>query len=152
MTDTAPTTKVPQAGSDHPIGTLEHLDPATLDIGDNVRDEASLTEEFLASIAENDVLVPITGVRDRDNAAVVRVRNGQRRTLAAREVGLTTVPVYVLPSPIAAAGEESIDRIVHQIVTKAVLRSSEHITNYQLWEYVKNCQLWNTLQDNSIAR
>ena len=98
------------------------------------------------------MLVPITGVRDRDNAAVVRVRNGQRRTLAAREVGLTTVPVYVLPSPIAAAGEESIDRIVHQIVTKAVLRSSEHITNYQLWEYVKNRQLWNTLQDNSIAR
>jgi ParB family transcriptional regulator, chromosome partitioning protein len=117
MTDTAPTTKVPQPGSDHPIGTLEHLDPATLDIGDNVRDEASLTKEFLASIAENGVLVPITGVRDRDNAAVVRVRNGQRRTLAAREVGLTTVPVYVLPSPIAAAGEESIDRIVHQIVT-----------------------------------
>lgn len=67
------------------IGTLEHLDPALLEIGDNVRDDAALSKSFIASIAENGVLVPITGVRDPENADVVRVRNGQRRTLAARE-------------------------------------------------------------------
>ena len=48
---------------------------------------------------------------------MIRVRNGQRRTLGAREVGLTTVPVFVLPSSAADASEEIIERIVHQIVT-----------------------------------
>ena len=51
-----------------------------LDVGDNVRDDAALSKEFLASIAENGVLVPITGVRHPDNSDVIRVRNGQRRT------------------------------------------------------------------------
>jgi ParB family transcriptional regulator, chromosome partitioning protein len=117
MTDTAPITEVPDNGIGQPIGTLEHLDPATLEIGDNVRDDAALSKAFIASIAENGVLVPITGVRRPDNADLVRVRNGQRRTLAAREVGLPTVPVYVLPATVADASQETIDRIVHQIVT-----------------------------------
>lgn len=99
------------------FGTLEHLDPATLEIGENVRDEAILDKSFLASIAENGVLTPITAVRSADNADVIRVRNGQMRTLAARELGLATVPVYVLPSSAADASEETIERIVHQIVT-----------------------------------
>jgi ParB family transcriptional regulator, chromosome partitioning protein len=84
---------------------------------DNVRDDAALGKEFLASIAENGVLVPITGVRHPDNSDVIRVRNGQRRTLAAREVGLATVPVFVLASSAADASEETIERIEHQIVT-----------------------------------
>lgn len=104
-------------GTDQPIGTLEHLDPALLDIGDNVRDDAALSKAFIANIAENGVLVPITAVRDAERPEVIRVRNGQRRTLAAREAGLPSVPVYVLRSTAADASEETIDRIVHQIVT-----------------------------------
>jgi ParB family transcriptional regulator, chromosome partitioning protein len=61
------------------------------------------------------VLNPLTAVRGDDG--VVRIRNGQRRTLAAREVGLATVPVFVLASSAADASEETIERIVHQIVT-----------------------------------
>lgn len=38
-------------------------------------------------------------------------------SLAAREAGLSSVPVYVLPSTAADATQETIDRIVHQIVT-----------------------------------
>ena len=117
MTDTTPTTEIVGNGTGQPIGTLEHVDPAALEIGDNVRGDAALSKAFIASIAENGVLVPITGVRDPDNAGVVRVRNGQRRTLAARELGLPTVPVYVLPATVADASQETIDRIVHQIVT-----------------------------------
>ena len=116
MTDTA-NTEIAANGTEQPIGTLEHLDPTLLDIGDNARDDAALSKAFVASIAENGVLVPITGVRDPENPALVRVRNGQRRTLAAREVGLPSVPVYVLPSIAADASQETIDRIVHQIVT-----------------------------------
>ncbi|MDV3218847.1 ParB/RepB/Spo0J family partition protein [Mycobacterium avium] len=103
--------------ADQPIGTLEHLDPTLLDIGHNVRDDAALSKAFIANIAENGVLVPITGVRDPERPGVVQVRNGQRRTLAAREVGLSSVPVYVLPSTAADTSQETIDRIVHQIVT-----------------------------------
>ncbi|CPR13152.1 nuclease [Mycobacterium bohemicum DSM 44277] len=116
MTDTT-TTESTASSADQPIGTLEHLDPTLLDIGDNVRDDAALSKAFIANIAENGVLVPITGVRDPERPEVIRVRNGQRRTLAAREVGLSSVPVYVLPSTAADASQETIDRIVHQIVT-----------------------------------
>ncbi len=114
MTDTTTQQDVVETAQ---LGTLEHLDPATLEIGENVRDEAVLDKSFLASIAENGVLTPITAVRSADNPDVIRVRNGQMRTLAARELGLTTVPVYVLPSSAADASEETIERIVHQIVT-----------------------------------
>lgn len=116
MTDTT-NTDSNAAAVDQTIGTLEHLDPTLLDIGDNVRDDAGLSKAFIANIAENGVLVPITAVRDPERTEVIRVRNGQRRTLAAREVGLTSVPVYVLPSTASDASQETIDRIVHQIVT-----------------------------------
>jgi ParB family chromosome partitioning protein len=43
-------------------GTLQHLDPTTLLIGDNVRDDAALDKPFLASVREHDVLQPITAV------------------------------------------------------------------------------------------
>lgn len=61
------------------------------------------------------MLVPITAIRRHDG--VVEVRNGQRRTVAACKVGLTTVPVYVLAATAADTAAETIDRIVHQIVT-----------------------------------
>jgi ParB family chromosome partitioning protein len=96
-------------------GSLRHLDPHTLDIGDNVREYANLTKPFLSSIAEHGVLVPLTAVQRPDG--VIEVRNGQRRTAAARELGLTSVPVYVLSASAADTGTEVIDRIVHQIVT-----------------------------------
>lgn len=116
MTDTT-NPDITGNSTEQPIGTLEHLDPAQLDIGDNVRDDAALSKAFIANIAENGVLVPITAVRDAERPEVIRVRNGQRRTLAAREAGLPSVPVYVLRSTAADASEETIDRIVHQIVT-----------------------------------
>ena len=84
-------------------------------IGDNVRDSVDLGKEFLASLREHGVLVPITAVRGDDG--VVTVRNGQRRTLGAREVGLATVPVYVLPANASDDTAEAVERIVHQIVT-----------------------------------
>ena len=93
------------------LGTLEHLDPNVLELDANVRDDPALTKQFIANIAENGVLVPLTAVRT-DTGAVL-VRTGQRRTLAAREAGLPTVPVYVLP----VNGEhENAARVIEQIV------------------------------------
>jgi ParB family chromosome partitioning protein len=91
-------------------GALEHLDPRTLEVDGNVRDDPALTKQFIASIAENGVLVPITAVRTQDGT--VRVRTGQRRTLAAREAGLATIPVYV----IGAGWEDVAQRSIEQIV------------------------------------
>lgn len=95
-------------------GTLEHLDPHTLELELNVRTDAALDAEFVASIKEHGVLTPIAARRDPDG--VVRVRAGQRRTLAAREAGLSTVPVYVRD---LSAGDEKTQtgqRLAEQMV------------------------------------
>ncbi|KAA0093578.1 nuclease [Mycolicibacterium sp. P1-18] len=92
-------------------GTLEHLDPTTLHLADNVRDDAALDANFLASVAEHGVLQPVTAVRAADDR--IEVRDGQRRTLAARHAGLSTIPVYVLD----ATGTDTAARITHQMVT-----------------------------------
>jgi hypothetical protein len=84
----SPVPKGKKAGGDAPdrkvimSGTLEHLDPTTLVIGDNVRDTVVLEPQFIASIGEHGVLQPVTAVRTDDG---VEVRDGQRRTMAARD-------------------------------------------------------------------
>jgi ParB family transcriptional regulator, chromosome partitioning protein len=96
-------------------GTFEHLSPTALTLGDNVRDNVALDKAFLASIKEHGVLTPVTAVRAHDGTTIT-VRDGQRRTLAAREVGLAAIPVYVLPATAADQSAEVVERIVHQIV------------------------------------
>jgi ParB family chromosome partitioning protein len=72
--------------------TVERLDPRTLLVDANVRLDPALDKDFLASIAEHGVLVPIVAVRTGDG---VRVRLGHRRTLAAAQAGHPDVPVVV---------------------------------------------------------
>jgi ParB family transcriptional regulator, chromosome partitioning protein len=88
--------------------TIETVDPATLVLADNVRTTVTLDKAFVASIKEHGVLQAITGTRTEDGA--IRVRCGQRRTLAAIEAGLATVPVMV----VTATGDEA-ERIVQQL-------------------------------------
>ncbi len=90
-------------------GTIEHLDPHTLTIEDNVRPSAPITPAFVQSIRENGVLTPVLGHRGEDGT--VTVRAGQRRVYAAREAGLASVPVYLVQ-----ADEVTAERIVQQMV------------------------------------
>lgn len=90
-------------------GTIEHLDPTTLVIEDNVRPSAPIAKEFVQSIQPNGVLTPVLARRSPDGTVIVRA--GQRRTLAAREAGTPTIPVYVVEADEAAA-----ERIIHQMV------------------------------------
>jgi ParB family chromosome partitioning protein len=60
------------------------------------------------------VLQPITAIRTN---AGIEVRDGQRRTLAAREAKLDTIPVYVLDGQAADDKTATAERIAHQIVT-----------------------------------
>lgn len=90
-------------------GTVEHIDPSTLVIEANVRPSAPLTPAFVDSIRENGVLTPV--LARRDNEGNVLVRAGQRRTLASREAGLATIPVYIV-----SADEATAERIIQQMV------------------------------------
>lgn len=115
MTDPITTDTNHDAISEHSAaGTIAHLDPHTLILDTNVRDEADLDAEFVASIKEHGVLIPIAAVRDDDGQ--VRVRAGQRRTLAAREAGLSTVPVYVRPATVGDETARLVERVTEQIV------------------------------------
>ena len=103
--------------------TLEHLDPTTLVIADNVRLDPRLDKPFLASIRERGVLEPVVAHRAPDGAVVVEY--GQRRTLAAREVGQTTIPVMVNDTAPTTA-----DRLVDQWVEnehRAALTNRERV-------------------------
>ena len=102
------------AGSQQQAGVLEHIDPHALVIEANVRGEDAITlePEFIDSIRTHGVLVPVLAWRD--GAGAVHVRAGQRRTLAAREAGVATIPVYVVTDE--GGGDAVAVRIVEQLV------------------------------------
>lgn len=95
-------------------GTLEHLDPHTLVLDTNVRADVDLDAAFLASIKEHGVLMPIAARKATDGRILVRA--GQRRTLAAREAGLPSVPVYVQPLTEGDDTANLVNRVAEQIV------------------------------------
>ncbi|MEU3475485.1 ParB N-terminal domain-containing protein [Rhodococcus sp. NPDC006774] len=92
--------------------TLVDADPHALDITANVRDGVDITAdpEFVA----HGVLQAVSAVRRADGTLVVH--DGQRRTLGAREAGLTSIPVMVREQSDdeKAAG---IERITEQVVS-----------------------------------
>lgn len=111
----------------HSLGTVEQIDPTTLVIEANVRTSAPVTPEFVRSIRENGVLTPV--LARRDDQGNVLVRAGQRRTLAAREAGLSAIPVYVVD-----ADEATAERIVQQLVEndqREALTGSDRIAAFQ---------------------
>ena len=92
---------------------LEHVDPTVLVVDANVRTEASVDRAFVASITERGVIQPVLATRD--SAGTLHVRDGQRRTLAAREAELATIPVYVIVTD-AAGDAEVIERVTDQLI------------------------------------
>jgi ParB family chromosome partitioning protein len=91
--------------------TMVQVDPATLLVDRNVRHNALLSREFLASVADLGVLVPIVAVRTPGGE--LRVRYGHRRTLAAVEAGHAYVPVVVVADERSDDGGE-VERLVTQ--------------------------------------
>ncbi|MDR7381222.1 ParB N-terminal domain-containing protein [Promicromonospora iranensis] len=83
------------------------LDPRTLLVETNVRTEANLTPRFLKSIRDNGVLIAILVQRTEQG---LRVRAGQRRTLAAIEEGLETIPAMIVQGD-----EDQVRRIREQM-------------------------------------
>lgn len=108
-------------------GTVEHIDPATLIVETNVRTTAPLDAGFIDSIRQVGVLTPLLAWRDADGG--VHVRAGQRRTLAATEVGIPTVPVYVVD----ATDDDTARRIVEQLIENDQREALTDADRIQAW-------------------
>ena len=101
------------------------VDPRTLLVETNVRAEANLTPRFLKSIRDHGVLTPILIHRTEQG---MRVRMGQRRTLAAIEVG---VPV---PAMIVQGSEDQVRRIAEQMAEnddRQGLRHADYVKAFE---------------------
>ena len=120
------------------VGTIEHVDPTQVIVEAIVRSTAPLDKDFLASIRQNGVLTPIFARGDGPGNVIVRA--GQRRTLAAREVGLRSIPVNVVGVHEAISG-----RILQQIVEEDV--DDEATEN----EHENRSGFSNPLQDSGVA-
>lgn len=84
------------------------LDPRSLVLGVNARVDVTIDEALVESIAEHGVMQAITAHRDEQGRVVVL--QGQRRTLAASQIGLPLVPVMIVDHD----GDDA-ERIVRQV-------------------------------------
>lgn len=102
---------------------LVHLNPADLLTQDNVREHVRLDKAFVASITERGVLTPITAYRREGDGAPV-VLYGHRRTAAAQQAGLSSIPVYLV------ASQQVADRLIDQMAEnehRAPLTTGERV-------------------------
>jgi ParB family chromosome partitioning protein len=89
------------------LGTIEHIDPNTIEVETNVRTIVKVHPALVASIREFGVLEPV--VCRRAENGTVSVRMGQRRVLAAREAERATVPAYIVEGD-----DSTVTRLVEQ--------------------------------------
>ena len=89
------------------LGTIEHIDPAQIEVETNIRTTVKLDGVFLASIREFGVLSPVGCRRNEDGSVALRI--GQRRVLAARAVGLVSIPAYIVEG-----NESTVTRLLEQ--------------------------------------
>jgi ParB family chromosome partitioning protein len=111
-------------------GSIEYLDPTTLVIEANVRFAPAMDKddkELVESIKQVGVLEPV--VARRDDTGTVLVRMGQRRTIAAREAGVASIPVFVTD-----AADDTARRIIEQLAEndhRKALTGAEHVAAFQ---------------------
>jgi ParB family chromosome partitioning protein len=98
-----------------------------LTIAANVRTETRVDKPFITNIKQHGIRVPIIVTQREDGG--YDVVDGQRRTLAARDAGLT-----VMPSVIQEPHTSDKDRLIEQIVVndqRAELTTAERAKGYQ---------------------
>jgi ParB family chromosome partitioning protein len=105
------TTQDTTTTADAAATVVEHVNPSTLLVDLNVRHTTRLDADLIESVRQHGVLVPIVAVRTPDGG--VRVRHGHRRTHAAIEAALPTVPVVVVGQE-GASTDDEIERLVGQ--------------------------------------
>ncbi|KUN57286.1 hypothetical protein AQJ46_47905 [Streptomyces canus] len=82
----------------------------------NVRHSLNLDDEFLTSIAENGVLVPVVVVQlnadTPDAESVYELKMGHRRHAGARSGGIESIPALILDPSLREAGQDYIEQLI----------------------------------------
>ena len=115
------------ASAQRPTAEIQDLDPRTLLVDPNIRTDLQIDADFVASLKDFGVLVPIVAVRTAEGA--IRVRFGNRRTVGAIEADLPTVPVRVVADE-ATDDAAEIERIItqyHENTMRAGITRTEEI-------------------------
>lgn len=120
------TTQTSTADTAEAVAEVRRISPHDLIVEDNIRSHIDLDRTFVNSIKLHGVIVPILAHPDTDGHIIVR--DGQRRTLAAREADLTDMPVYVVD----AADEKRI-RIIQQYITNEHRTSLTDADRAEAW-------------------
>jgi ParB family chromosome partitioning protein len=108
-------------------GTIIDVDPKTLVIAANVRPDPKLNADLIASIKDIGILQPPMVVAN--DAGGYDVVIGQRRTLAAAQAGLTTIPVYLVTAREAEAAQ-LVDQMAEN-EQRLALTNAERAGGYQ---------------------
>lgn len=87
---------------------LLRVNPGQLVIDANIRKTVSPSKEFISSIKQHGVLIPI--LVDQTEDGTYRVVDGQLRTIVAMDTGRTDVPIVIQSTRTAA------DRLLEQLV------------------------------------
>lgn len=120
---------------------LLHLAPDAVQLEENVRALPKLAEEFVSTIATQGVLAPVIAYRDL--LGQIMVTDGQRRVLAAREVGLASIPVLIAGAPGSAEA-----RVVGQL---ALNEAREPLTTAERAAAVQQLSLFG-MEPSVVAR
>jgi ParB family chromosome partitioning protein len=84
----------------------------------NVRHSLELDDEFLNSIAENGVLVPVVVVQlntdtpDTEAEPAFELKMGHRRHAGARSGGIESIPALILDPSLREAGQDYIEQLI----------------------------------------
>ncbi|MCX4515904.1 ParB N-terminal domain-containing protein [Streptomyces sp. NBC_01619] len=78
----------------------------------NVRSDLKLTDQFLDSLRENGVIVPIVVLPPQPGDDMYDLVMGHRRYAGSLETGLDAIRAYVLDPSAREAGQDFIDQIV----------------------------------------
>lgn len=110
------------------IPRLELLAPSLLTTDKNVRKDLNLNKPFLDNIKLNGVLEPIVAYPDPINDGQYRIYLGHRRTAAAIEGNVPTVPVYIISERDAEAriGDQLAENIHRAALTPAEVAGGYH--------------------------
>lgn len=142
MTTKTKKTAIPEVEvADATAPELVYLAPDAVQLEENIRSLPKLTQEWLDTISAQGVLAPV--IAHRDMLGQIIVGDGQRRVLAAREVGLASIPVLVTSDP---GSPEA--RVVDQLTLN---EAREPLTTAERAAAVQQLSLFG-MEPSSVAR
>ncbi len=127
VTNAAETTEANKPQDGQPSAPkLVLLDPHQVEPEDNIRWNVDLDKDFVASVRQHGVLLPVRARTDADGK--ILIRDGRRRLMAARETG-QQLPVFLVD-----ATDEKAERIIEQHATNKHRRGLSTAEEVDVWQ------------------